>query len=252
MSHPTATSDRAGPNGDGSGVPLNVPGQNRLLAALPTDVREAVLARGQRTGLEFKQVLIEAGRPVEQVYFPLGGVCSVLTDAPGGGLVETATIGNEGMVGVPRVLGMVESNTTVICQVPGEALRVAGGALGDLMGAHTPLRSLLLRYAQSLFDFVAQTAACNRMHNIEERAARWLMMTRDRVGADEFPLTHEFLAQMLGVRRAGVTVAMGMLQKAGLVTYARGVVRVTDLDGLRGASCDCYGVVRRQMERLLE
>jgi CRP-like cAMP-binding protein len=248
----STTRDRPGERADRNGVPLNVPGQNRLLAALPAGVREAVLGRGERVGMDFKQPLIEAGRPMAHVYFPLGGVFSVLTDAPGGGVVETATIGNEGMVGVPRVLGMVESNTTVICQVPGEALRLPERALAELMGAHDSLRGLLLRYAQSLFDFVAQTAACNRMHNIEERAARWLMMTRDRVGADEFPLTHEFLAQMLGVRRAGVTVAMGMLQKAGLVTYSRGVVRVTDLEGLRGASCDCYGIVRRQAERLLE
>lgn len=233
-------------------APLNVPGQNRLLTALPADVRAAVLAASRTEPLAFRQVLVEADQPIERAYFPLRGVCSLLTDAPGVGTVETVTIGNEGMVGVGLALGTDRGPAMNICQVEGEAIVLPAAALTDLLDRHEPLRRLLLRYAQLLFNFAAQTAACNRVHDIEERTARWLLLTRDRVGGDAFQLTHEFLAQMLGVRRAGVTVAMGMLQKAGLITYARGVVRVVDGDALHAAACECYDVTLRDAERLLK
>jgi CRP-like cAMP-binding protein len=244
---PTADSE---PRSSGERVRLNVPGQNRLLTVLPADVRNAVLAAARREALAFKQTLIRPNEPITHAWFPLGGVCSVLTDAPGVGPVEITTIGNEGMVGVTLLLGTDRTPATHLCQVPGEALVVPAAAFAELADRFEALRRLLLRYAQSLFNLAAQSAACNRVHNIEERTARWLLMTRDRVSGDEFPLTHEFLAQMLGVRRAGVTVAMGMLQKAGLITYARGVVRVVDPAGLHAASCDCYDVARRDAERL--
>jgi CRP-like cAMP-binding protein len=165
--------------------------------------------------------------------------------------VEVGTVGNEGMLGLPVFLGADSSPGAAFCQVPGRALRMPAEALRAAASVEGPLRDLLQRYAQALMDQIAQSAACNRAHSTEERLCRWLLMTHDRVGADRFPLTQEFLGQMLGVRRAGVSATASILQRAGFIRYSRGTITITDRAGLESASCGCYRVVRDEFDRLL-
>ena len=205
-----------------------------------------------------------AEAPVHSVYFPRTAVFSLLTPLEGEPPVEAATVGREGFVGTPVVLGARTTAVQALAQVPGTAARLDAGRLTDWLQAPgrlsealggTSLFPLLLRYAQALQEQTAQSVACNRLHTLEERCARWLLMTHDRVGADQgvdqFPLTQDFLAFMLGVRRASVTVAAGMLQQAGLIKYSRGRIAVRDRAGLEAASCECYGVVKRKYAQLL-
>jgi CRP-like cAMP-binding protein len=168
-----------------------------------------------------------------------------------GAAVEVGTVGHEGMVGIAEFLGGEPSGSETLVQIPGVALRLPSAALRE--GAETlpELRRLLGRYTQAYLIQVAQGAACNRLHNVEARCAKWLLMTHDRVGSDSFPLKQEFLALMLGVRRAGVTVAAGALQESGLIRYRRGGIRVLDRAGLEEASCECYRIVRRHFDQLL-
>ena len=166
--------------------------------------------------------------------------------------MEAATIGREGFVGTPMVLGAPSTTVEALAQIPGTAARMDAGRLVEwLRTAGGTLFPVLLRYAQALQEQTAQSVACNRRHGIDERCARWLLMTHDRVGADEFPLTQDFLAFMLGVRRASVTVAAGMLQQAGLIHYRRGRITVRDRERLEAASCECYGIIRREYTQLL-
>ncbi len=164
---------------------------------------------------------------------------------------EVGTIGNEGMVGLPVFLGADQTPTEAFCQVEGEALRMRTDMFREEVKNGGGLVSILHRYTQALFTQIAQSAACNRLHSIEQRCARWLLLTQDRVEPDEFSLTHEFMGQMLGVRRATVTEVAGTLQKAGLITYNRGKITVLDRKGLEGASCECYQIIRQDYDRLL-
>ncbi len=174
-----------------------------------------------------------------------------MTPLAGGETVELATVGREGMVGLPVFLGADTMPSRAHGQVPGEALRMEAGAFRAAVERHEPLVRLLNRYAHALFNQAALTLACNGVHPAEQRCARSLLQTHDRVGADQFLLTQEFLAQMLGVRRPAVSVAASMLQKAGLIHYVRGRVTVVDREGLEAASCDCYQVIKREFDRLL-
>jgi CRP-like cAMP-binding protein len=245
-SHRASIAVRKGTGGDGDGVP-----RNRLLAALPPAELARVRPHLEALRLESGQVLFEAETPIVHVYFPETAVVSVVSALRQGGAVEVGTAGCEGMAGLPAFLGDDAPSTRVFAQVPGAAVRMEAGAFARLAGAPGPLHRLMLRYTQAFLIQVAQTAACNAAHLVEQRCARWLLMTHDRVGGDTFPLSHEFLATMLGVRRPGVTVAMRALQDAGLVDYVRGHVTVRDLPGLEAASCECYGVVRAHYDRLL-
>ena len=161
------------------------------------------------------------------------------------------TIGNEGMVGTPVFLGSESSPTRAISQVPGEAMRMETEAFQEEMKLGGSLYGLVQRYTQTMINQISQSTVCNHRHSVEKRMCRWLLMSHDRVGTDEFPLTHEFLAQMLGVRRPTVTAAAGILQKAGLISYHRGRVTVLDRNGLEAASCECYEVVAKELDRLL-
>jgi CRP-like cAMP-binding protein len=165
--------------------------------------------------------------------------------------VEAGTVGNEGMVGLPLYLGAETSPHRAFSQVPGEALRMRAGDFTAELARQGPLHAVLKRYNQALINQMAYSVACNRLHSVEERMCRWLLMTQDRVGAEQFPLTQEFLAQMLGVRRPSVTVVAGILQKAGLIVYSRGLITIRDRAGLEAASCECYRVVRDELDRLL-
>jgi CRP-like cAMP-binding protein len=200
--------------------------------------------------LEIKTVLFEPGQPIEGVYFPLDGVISLVTALEGGDIVEVATVGNEGIVGVPLV-----SHGTLavraIAQVAGRSLRMEAAAYLDEVEGCASFRAVTESYVRALFGQISQAAACNRLHTNEERLSRWLLMSHDRVGCDEFAITHEFLGQMLGSRRATVTLSAGILQAAGLIRYHRGHVTILDREGLEAVSCECYGVIKRELEQVV-
>jgi len=226
--------------------------ENQLLRSLPGEQYAQLLPYLEPVELTTRQVLWQPDSTIHSLYFPRTAVVSLLTPLQEDLPVEAATVGREGMAGTPVVLGVRVTHVQAIAQVPGRAARLdAERFTTQLRHADGALFPLLLRYAQALQEQTAQSVACNRRHAIEERCARWLLMTADRVGTDEFPLTQEFLAFMLGVRRASVTVAAGMLQLAGLIEYHRGKIKVLDRNRLEAASCECYAVVRRRYERLL-
>jgi CRP-like cAMP-binding protein len=225
---------------------------NQLLALLAPDVRARLAQSMERVSLALKEVVYEAGAPITCVYFPLGGVISLVVTMADGGTVEVATIGKEGMTGIPVFLGSNHSAMKAFSQVPGEAFRLPVDAFKrELAESDGAFRTVAGRYAQAMMNQIAQGVACNHLHSIEERTARWLLMTHDRVGKDEFPLTQEFLSQMLAVRRPSVTIAAGLLEKAALITYKRGRITILDRAGLERAACECYAVVRKEYERLL-
>ncbi len=234
-----------------TGEPFAPRGGNRLLESLPPDLRERLLPRLDRVQFAFKQIFYDVNQPITAVYFPISGVVSLVTITEDGGIVEVATVGNEGMVGIPLLLGAESTPGRAFVQVPGEGWRMEAAEFRAQLQRDDRLRDHLGRYTQSLFDQIAQSAACNRLHSINERCARWLLMTHDRVGRDEFPLTQEFLAQMLGVRRASVNAAASFLQRAGFIRYSRGVITILDRAGLESASCECYRILRDEFERLL-
>ena len=201
--------------------------------------------------MELRHSISEADQPSKYVYFPLSGVISVHTRMREGVAVEIATIGREGMTGLEIFLGGDHTPASVFCQVPGRAARIGADAFREVVRDSVPLTTLLLRYTLTRLTQLAQSAVCNRIHSIEERCARWLLMTHDGVSGDRFELTQEFLAEMLGTRRAGVSIAAGVLQRAGFIRYSRGRVEVVDRAGLESAACECYGVIAREYERLI-
>jgi CRP-like cAMP-binding protein len=223
---------------------------NRLLRVLPPDSYERLSPHLERVEFSVRQTLWETNAPIRSVYFPRTCVLSLLIPLEEDGPVESATIGREGMAGVPIVLGADETLATTIAQVPGEALRLPAAVLRTAIGQDSALLAVMLRYAHVLHEQASQAVACNRKHSMDERCARWLLMTQDRVGASQFPLTQEFLAFMLGVRRATVTVAAGILQHAGLIRYSRGKVTIVDRARLEEAACGCYRVMREKSEAM--
>jgi CRP-like cAMP-binding protein len=224
---------------------------NRLLAALPTDVYDRLRAAMTPVALRHAQQLYDIGEPITHVYFPLTALVSLLILLEDGKQVEMAAVGREGMAGVPVVLGADTDNHAAVAQVPGTALRLDTETLRAVLRVAPELQQLLGRYTLVLITQAGQAAACNGLHALAERGARWLLETHDRVGADQFPLTQDFLAAMLGVRRPSVTIAAGILQQAGLITYHRGQVTILDRAGLEAASCECYAIIRREIDRLL-
>lgn len=224
---------------------------NRLLAALPPEEWEIVRAGLEEVPLPFRQGLYAPEQPVEYVYFPHSGVVSLVTEFEDGSSVEVGTVGPEGIVGLPIFLEDETMAGRAFVQVPGNAARIRVDAYKRAIDACPQLHRLLSRYTLALVNMLAQNSACNRTHGVEERLARWLLMTQDRVHEPTFPLTQEFIAQMLGVSRPTVSTTASILQKAGFVTYVRGMITVTDRPGLEAASCECYRVIRRQFDRLV-
>lgn len=216
---------------------------NVLLATLRAEDRDLITAESEPVRLGLREVLHEPGSGAEYVYLPSSGVVSLLTVLEDGSAVEIATVGNEGLVDVAAYLGL-ESPARWLVQVPGEALRIKASSLRALAEKSSALLSVIHNYMLAMFVLVSQTAACNRKHSVGERCARWLLMTHDRVGGDQFPITHEFLADMLGVRRPSVSIAMRALSRAGLVDYRRGKLTLKDRAGLEKAACMCYRVIR--------
>jgi CRP-like cAMP-binding protein len=225
--------------------------QNRLLYALPLEEYARLLPQLTPVRLGLKQVLVEPDAPIRDVYFPREGVCSIIADEQEGGAVEVGTIGPDGLVGIPVLHDAESMPYRVFVQIEGHAWRLSADAFRQVIDERRAVRHLFLRYAQYFTDQVSQSVACNRLHTLDERCARWLLMTHDRVEGDAFELTHEFLSLMLGVRRAGVTVAMGVLQAADVIRYTRGRITVLDRQRLEEASCGCYHITRTQLDRLL-
>jgi CRP-like cAMP-binding protein len=226
------------------------PRQNRLLAALPLPERHEVLAATTRVTLNVRTVLFEPGGAVDTVYFPTDGVISLVTPVHTGAIVEVATIGNEGVVGVPVVQPLTSFAVRAITQVAGHALQMETSVFSEWVANSRPFHTLIERYTQALFGQIAQAAACNRLHSSEERLSRWLLMSQDRVGSDQFMITQEFLAQMLGARRSTVSVSAGILQRAGLIRYARGHVTIVDRNSLEAVACECYAVIKAELDRV--
>jgi CRP-like cAMP-binding protein len=224
---------------------------NRILDALPGVERDRLIRSMELSRLPIKTVLFEPGEPIDAVYFPISGVISLVTALEDGSIVEVATIGNEGIVGVPHV-ARGSLAVRAISQVAGSSLRMEAAAFLAEWERPGSLRDLVQNYLQALFGQVSQAAACNRLHSNEERLSRWLLMSHDRVGVDEFQITHEFLGQMLGSRRATVTLSAGLLQAAGLIRYHRGQVTIIDREGLEGVACECYQVIKDELDRVVD
>ncbi len=222
---------------------------NRLLAALPRAAYRQLAPGLVPVALGFGDVLYEPGDAMRDVYFPGGAVVSLLTVVDGRSALEVGLVGHEGMVGIPLALGVGVSPVRALVQGGGGALRMSAARLRQCLRSSVPLQRGLQRYAAALMAQITQTAACNRFHRVEARLARWLLMTRDRVGAGEFRLTQEFLSHMLGVRRVGVTGAASALQRRGLIGYRRGDIRIVDHAGLEAAACGCYALVRQRADR---
>ena len=226
-------------------------GRNRFLRALPSQSYQRLMDELEPLDMPARQILWDPNTRIRSVYFPRTCVVSLLVVLPENEPVEAATVGNEGMVGVPVVMGSDSTTAQALVQVTGKILRMPAATFVHILADDAALRARSMLYAQALFEQTAQSVACNRRHNISERCARWLLMTHDRVADGEFVLTQEFLAMMLGVRRATVTVAAGMLQQAGLITYTRGRVRIIDRQRLEEASCDCYRIVEASYQRIM-
>jgi CRP-like cAMP-binding protein len=225
--------------------------RNRLLAALPPEDLARLWPWLQPVELAFRQTLHMPEEPIAAAYFPESGYLSRLAPMDDGDSAEVGLIGPEGMAGLALLLGSDRDNFELMVQVPGTALRLEAAAFHEALEQIPSLRTILQRYALAHFEQVARSAACNGRHHVEQRLARWLLMSHDRVEGDDFPMTHEFLSMMLGVRRAGVTVAAGTLQKAGLIRYGRGRMEITDRPGLEAVACECYGIARRAYDHLL-
>jgi CRP-like cAMP-binding protein len=201
----------------------------------------------QPVSLAFGEIVYEVGAPLEHVYFVEHGVVSIITKMTTGETIEAGMIGLEGMVGLPALFGDEKSGQHLLVQAPGTALRMTAIDCLAAFDQSTEVRGVLMRYMGALLSVGMRTAACNNLHSLQQRTARWLLMMHDRLQSDEMPLTHEFLSTMLGTRRTRVTEAAGELQRAGLIRYARGVVRIIDHQGLSAIACECY----RDHDRLL-
>ncbi|MGB9203129.1 MAG: Crp/Fnr family transcriptional regulator [Terriglobales bacterium] len=230
--------------GDGDGNHIH----NKILLGLPPKEREMLFPKLELVRLKTHHVLHEPGDSLKSAYFCDTGLISILSVFPDGKSVEVGLVGKEGFIGLPLVAGFRTAPTRAIAQIDATAFRVDGETLMVILRQCPELERRLQQFSQIMAAQVTQIAACNRLHEVNERLARWLLMSADRVGSNSLPLTQEFLGQMLGTRRSSVTVAAGMLQKAGLIAHSRGDVKIVDRPRLEEAACDCYGIMQRQIE----
>jgi CRP-like cAMP-binding protein len=230
----------------------SAPSFNRLLGALPPDEYQRLAGHLEYRPLKVRQVLHKHGERFHEVFFPLRGVCSITNTVEDGGMVEVVAVGKEGFVGVPALFGDPVSTGEAFVQVQGDGAHVLSVDIFKReVERRGPFYDLVTRYSQAFIGLIMQSVACNGLHSAEERCCRWLLMTRDRVGQDSFSLTHEYLAMMLGVRRPTVTLVMTDLVRAGIISHVRGQIRIVDVHGLEGASCECYKTVTALFDRLL-
>ena len=227
------------------------PRQSHLLAALPDDICERLFPSMERVELPLGQALYESGNQLNHVYFPTTAIVSLLYVMENGASTEIAVVGNEGIVGIALFMGGETMANRAVVQSAGHAYRLKGQLLRQEFNRSGALQHLLLRYTLALFSQMAQTAVCNRHHSVDQQLCRWLLLSFDRLSSDTLCMTQELIANMLGVRREGVTEAAGNLQNAGLIEYSRGRITVLDRPGLEVRVCECYEVVRKEFLRLL-
>ena len=228
------------------------PTHNRLLAALPADVYDRLLPDLQLVPMPLGKVIYESGAELEHVYFPVPGcIVSMLYVMADGASAEIAVVGDEGMVGIALFMGGDTTPSRALVQSSGQAYLLRGSALKREFDRHGKMQILLLRYTQALITQMSQTAVCNRHHSVEKQLCRWLLLSLDRLPTNELTMTQELIANMLGVRREGVTEAAGKLQDLGLIHYIRGRITVLDRPGLEQRVCECYAVVKKEYDRLL-
>jgi CRP-like cAMP-binding protein len=225
--------------------------ENRLLKILHSATRKRLAPHLQRVNLAIRESIYEPGKLIKNVYFPIDGVVSLLAPTEEGPSIEVATIGNEGMAGLPVFLGADRSPGSCFSQVPGGAYKLSAAIFRAAIQRNGDFTRLLHLYTQAMMVQISQSTACNRAHSIEQRCARWLLQTHDRVRKNEFLLKQEFLAQMLGVRRATVGQVAGGLQRKKYIRYSRGIIEVLNRRGLESVSCICYSIVRKEYDRLL-
>ncbi len=235
------------PQGGPTGTPRNL-----VLRTIPATEFERLRPQLEIVELACKTVLLKQDAEIKSVYFPETMMISALASLEDGSVAEVGLVGYEGMSGLPLLLGAPTSPWEKIVQVEGTGLRLSAGDFRAALGEMPGLMSVLLRYVDAFQTQISQTAACNNRHHIEQRLARWILMTHDRVEGDSFVITQEFMSSMLGVRRPGVTLALGALQRAGLVQHERGTMRILDRAGLEAASCECYDIVRRRFAWLMQ
>ncbi len=227
------------------------PTENQLLGALPDPEWQRWQPQLERVEMPLGQVLYEAGTTLSHVYFPTTAIVSLLYVMENGASAEIAVVGNEGIVGISLFMGGDSTSSRAVVQSAGLGLRLKAQIMKDDFNRAGPVLHLLLRYTQALITQMAQTAVCNRHHSLDQQLCRWLLLSLDRLQGNELVMTQELIANMLGVRREGVTEGALKLQQAGLIRYARGHISVLDRDGLENRSCECYAVVKKEYDRLL-
>lgn len=230
---------------------MPAPEQNYLLAALPVEAQQRLRPHLELVEMPLGKVLYESGESSRQVYFPTNSIVSLLYVLENGASAEISVVGNEGIVGIAVFMGGESTTSRALVQSAGHAYRLAGQRLKDEFNRHADLQVLMLRYTQALITQMAQTAVCNRHHTIDQQLCRWLLLSIDRLRSTELSMTQELIANMLGVRREGVTDAAGKLQRLGVLDYHRGRIEVLDRKKLETLSCECYAVVKRETDRLL-
>ena len=227
------------------------PHQNHLLAALPSSDYQRLASHLELVPMKLGEVLYESGGQLRYVYFPTTSILSLLYVMEDGASAEIAIVGNEGILGISLFMGGESTPSRAVVQSAGHAFRLKAALLKNEFGRFGPTMHLLLRYTQALITQMAQTAVCNRHHSVDQQLCRWLLLSLDRLQTNELSMTQELIANMLGVRREGVTEAAGKLQNAGLISYQRGRITVLDRPGLEARSCECYQVVKTEFDRLL-
>jgi len=235
--------------GDGSRAPAKQ--RNLLLSLLPDSEFDALIEHAEIIKPSLRETFADAGDPIERVLFPLSGMASLVTVLKDGTSLEAMTVGCEGFVGLALFHGLKRHAVRSMCQIEGEFYSIPAKSFQELISKSPALHSILHRYSQFASEVLTQSAACNAMHLIEQRCARWLLTTCDAIGKKKFNLTQEFLSQMLAVRRPGVTVAMGGLERQALISHRYGIVDIIDVEGLKKASCECYQTVRDRQKELL-
>lgn len=227
------------------------PAQNHLLSNLPADVLDRLVPQLEHVPMELGKVLYESGSQLQHVYFPTTSIVSLLYIMEDGSSAESAIVGNDGVLGIALFMGGETTPSRAVVRSAGHGYRLKAQLLKQEFHRAGPLMHLLLRYTQALITQIAQTAVCNRHHSVDQQLCRWLLLNLDRLPTQEMDITQEAIANMLGIRREGVTEAAGNLQEAGLISYRRGHISVLDRPGLEARSCECYAVVKREFDRLL-
>jgi CRP-like cAMP-binding protein len=233
------------------GLTAQILEQNAILHGLDGSLASQMIEEGELVHLAVQERIYEPEKTIRLVYFPLDSVLSIVTMMKDGSQIEVGTIGREGVSAFPLLMGASSTANDCYCQVPGTAVQIEAKLFRELSTTSAAFRQLLDRYLQAYVNMLGQLAACNRLHTVYERCARWLLMTDDRVGLTDIPLTHEYLAMMLGTNRSGVTIAAATLRNAGFIKYRNGKISILDRLGLEDASCECYEVARQQFAGLL-